>query len=194
MSVSSHLLEKSCNLCVVIPSWVTFGDWIEITAQHPHALPLFDFAQEGLWRVRSTRLNWFLMDFFGLREYWVSGHWHSSQEIWLLIHPMRYRLLGHQPKQPYAYDVMQHLKKTTPWLLSHTLAEHAYFAPIPTIDRHAYNDLQAELRAADAPWQRVTVLDAQNHIVGMVYSGGKHTGKLPPILNLPFSTVVTPSN
>lgn len=193
MPITSHLLSKSCNKCVVIPAWATFNDWLDIAACEPRATPLIDFGEKAVFRVGATALNWFLMDLFGLRWKWLCDGWMERSEIWLLINPLRYRLLGHPPKRPYALDVRDYIAKTSPHLLYETLAQHAYFALLPLLHKDDHSDAEAEARAAVAPWSRVAVLNKDETIIGMVWSPGVIEGKPPPILKT-FSSFNTASS
>lgn len=183
MPVSTRLLSRAHNRCLAMPSWTPIRDWLDALAENPLATPLVDFGTtHPPMRVGVTGLNWFLMDLLGLRGKWYTEGWHSRDEIWLLINPMRYRLLGHQPRRPYAEDVREYLMKVAPQALLQTLAAHPYFALAPTINRHESDDAEAEVMAAAAPWNRVAVLDMSNYVVGMVWSPGALAGGLPPIL------------
>jgi hypothetical protein len=183
MPISSRLLSKAHNRCVVMPAWAPINDWLTALAENPLATPLIDFgANTPIMRVGVTGLNWFLMDLLGLRGKWYVEGWHSRDEIWLLINPMRYRLLGHQPRRPYAEDVRDYLKRCCPEILHYSLGEHRYFAVAPTINRYEFSDADAEAVAAAAPWSRAAVVDFAYHIIGMVWAPGPLAGGLPPIL------------
>jgi hypothetical protein len=189
MSISSYLLGNPANRHVVVPAWATLQDWLEVLACDPRATPLIDFGADApLMRVGVTALNWFLMDLLGLRAGWLTEGWHSRQEIWLLINPLRYRILGHQPRRPYALDVRDYLVRLSSWLLHEPLSQHAYFAYAPTVYRDEVDDEEAEALAARAPWSRIAVLDETDSIIGMVWSPGPYMGILPPILKPVRST------
>lgn len=188
MPITSRLLAKPHNRHVVVPAWATLSDWLDIMAIKPLATPLIDFGQNApLIRVGVTSLNWFLMDMLGLRGVWYDDGWQRRDEVWLLINPLRYRILGHQPKRPYAFDVRDYIAKLAPQLLNETLFQHAYFAEAPTVNRQDVDDSEAEKMAAQAPWNRVAVLDNDHHIVGMVWAPGQIAGGLPPIIKPPYS-------
>lgn len=184
MPISGRLLQRASNRCVVAPAWATLNDWFEILAAQPIATPLVDFGKSEKYRVGVSTLNWYLMDLLGLRTKWLTEGWQSRSELWLLINPLRYRLLGHQPKRPYPFDVRDYLRENHPELLNHTLKQHRYFAYAPTVHRHEMDDSEAERHAAAAPWGRIAVLDEQNHIAGMVWSIGERGGGLPPLMGL----------
>ena len=187
MSITSRLLAKAHNQHVVVPAWATLNDWLDIMAVKPLATPLIDFGKNPpLIRVGVTSLNWFLMDMLGLRGSWYEDGWQRREEVWLLINPLRYRILGHQPKRPYALDVRDYITTLAPHILDETLSQHAYFAEAPAIDRHEVDDSEAEKIAAQAPWNRLAVFDG-NHIIGMVWAPGQTTGGLPPIIKPPYS-------
>ena len=188
MPISSRLLERANNRCVIAPSWATLNDWLEILATEPIATPLVDFGKGGKYRVGVSSLNWYLMDLLGLRTKWLTEGWQSRSELWLLINPLRYRLLGHQPKRPYPLDVQDYLCEHYPALLNYTLKQHPYFAYAPTLYRDEVDDLKAEREAANAPWGRVAVLDEKDDIIGMVWSIGERGGNLPPLMGRPIDT------
>ncbi len=186
MPISRRLLSKGHNRCVVMPSWVTLDDWLLVMAASPLATPLIDFGNDPpLMRVGVTALNWYLMDLLGLRGKWYDDGWALRDEVWLLINPLRYRLLGHQPRRPYAMDVRDYLMKQSPHILGETIAQHAYFAVAPTVYRHEVSDRAAEALAAHAPWCRLAVLNAADRIIGMVWAPGPLASGLPPILKPP---------
>lgn len=155
----------------------------------PLHTPLVDFGpQPRLMRVGVTSLNWYLMDLLGLRARWHDDGWQLRVDPWLLINPLRYRLLGHQPRRPYAEDVRDYLAGLAPQLLNETLDQHAYFAMAPTVYRDEVDDRMAQLQAARAPWNRVAVLDHETEqVIGMVWSAGPNMGDPPPILKPPYS-------
>jgi hypothetical protein len=187
--ISDRLLTKASNRCVVTPAWATLGDWLDILAANPVATPLIDFGDNApLMRVGGTALNWYLMDLLGLRGEWYASGWQARDEVWLLINPLRYRILGHQPRRPYAYDVRDYLERLAPQLLREPLYQHAYLATIPVVDRHETDDREAEALASQAPWGRIAVRDPQtDQIIGMVWSPGPTANILPPILKHPRS-------
>ncbi|MCQ3931922.1 MAG: hypothetical protein DPW16_15835 [Chloroflexi bacterium] len=183
MPITNRLLERPLNRIAAIPGWATLNDWFELLTCDPRATPLVDFGREApLMRVGVTALNWFLMDMLGLRAQWYDGGWERREEVWLLINPLRYRILGHQPRRPYALDVRDYLRKIAPHVLNESLSEHAYFACAPTIFRDEVDDGQAEILAGRAPWGRIAVLDKTDAVVGMVCGIGPTTMSLPPIL------------
>ncbi len=184
MSISNHLLNKACNRHHVTPAWATLGDWLEVLAHNTLATPLIDFGYGAKYRVGVTSLNWYLMDLLGLRAQWLKDGWDSREDLWLLINPLRYRLLGYQPKRPYAYDVRDYLETNQPGLMNKTLAQLPHFAVAPTISQSEMDDQSAERYAASsAPWCRVAVVDDKNDIIGMVWGAGPIAGQLPPIMN-----------
>ena len=188
MPITSRLLAKPHNRHVVIPAWATLSDWLDIMAVKPLATPLIDFGKNPpLIRVGVTTLNWFLMDMLGLRASWYEDGWQRREEVWLLINPLRYRILGHQPKRPYAMDVRDYIANLAPHLLNETLAQHAYFAEAPTINHYDLDDREAETLASKAPWNRLAVLNNDNHIMGMIWAPSDAAGGLPPIFKPPFS-------
>ncbi len=188
MPISNHLLQEHYNLCVIVPAWATIGDWLDIVAATSKATSLIDFGTNPpLMRAGVTSLNWYLMDLLGLRAQWYDDGWLQRDEVWLLINPLRYKLLGHSARRPFAHDVRDYLMKLAPYLLRETLDQHAYFAMAPTIYRHEYDDGEAERLAAQAPWGHLAVLDDADEIVGMVWAPGPMTGTLPPILKHPHS-------
>jgi hypothetical protein len=183
MSISQRLLELPINRFTVIPGWATLNDWFEMLTCDPRAMPLVDFGRNApLMRVGVTSLNWYLMDMLGLRAQWLNGGWNLRSEVWLLINPLRYRILGHQPRRPYALDVRDYLHQIAPHVLRESLSEHAYFACAPTVFRDEMDDFQVEALAARAPWGRVAILDKNDTVTGMVCAFGPNTGGLPPIL------------
>ncbi len=183
MPISTRLLNKARNRCVALPAWITLDDWLKTLANHPIALPLVDFGVWHPWmRVGVTALNWFLLDLFGLRAQWYHDGWLKRDELWLLINPLRYRLLGHQPRRPYALDIRDFLAAHCHHLLHDTLLQHPFFACAPTVHRHHFTDISAEQMAARAPWGRIAVLDDEGRIVGMVTGPTPVIAELPPIL------------
>lgn len=183
MPITSRLLSRAPNRAVVTPAWATINDWLESLAARPLATPLVDFGGDTRYRVGVNTLNWYLMDLLGLRAAWLCEGWNARDELWLLINPLRYRLLGEQPKRPYAYDVRDYLRAHQPAILNHPIEEHSFFALAPVVRQDEMDDLQAEELAVTAPWGRIAVVDNQNYVVGMVWSMGRHTGRLPPIFN-----------
>lgn len=184
MPISNYLLNKACNRHHVTPAWATLGDWLEVMAHKTLATPLIDFGQGAKYRVGVTSLNWYLMDLLGLRGGWLAHGWNSRDAIWLLINPLRYRILSEQPKRPYAYDVRDYLHTKHPAYLSKMLAELSHFVVAPTINQSAMNDDDAEYYAASStPWYRAAVVDDTKEIIGMVWSVGPTAGNLPPITN-----------
>ena len=184
MSISNHLLTKACNRHHVTPAWATLGDWLEVLAHNTLATPLIDFGHSAKYRVGVTSLNWYVMDLLGLRAEWLEYGWNSREDKWLLINPLRYRLLGYQPKRPFAYDVRDYLLEHYATYLGKTLAQLPYFALAPTIHRDELDDQAAERYAASsAPWCRVAVVDDKNDIIGMVWGTGPMAGNIPPIMN-----------
>lgn len=184
MPITNYLLNKACNRHHVTPAWATLGDWLEVMAHNTLATPLIDFGHSAKYRVGVTSLNWYLMDLLGLRARWLKEGWHSREELWLLINPLRYRLLGHQPKRPFAYDVRDYLEENYASYLHKTLAQMPYFALAPTILQNEMDDQAAETYASSsAPWCRVAVVDDKDDIIGMVWSMGPTAGQLPPIMN-----------
>lgn len=183
MPITTRLLNKARNRQVTAPAWITMEDWLQVLAKNPVALPLVDFGERHQFmRVGVTALNWFLLDLFGLRQQWYNDGWLRRDELWLLINPMRYRILGHQPHRPYALDVRDFLAANHARLLQETLMQHPFFACAPTVHRHALSDDDAERMAAHAPWGRVAVLDEQNQIIGMVTGPTPILAELPPVL------------
>jgi hypothetical protein len=178
---------------MVTPAWATLDDWLEILAADPLATPLVDFGPGVKYRVGVSTLNWYLMDLLGLRVNWYTEGWLSRDEVWLLINPLRYRLLGHQPKRPYPLDVKDYLKQHRPQVLYCTLAEHPYFAIAPVYAQHEHDDLEIERLAAQAPWGRVAIANQEDLIVGMVWQMMANAGNLPPITNL-FTTMFSPGD
>lgn len=191
MPITTRLLNKARNRHVTSPAWITLEDWLQVLAKNPIALPLVDFEERHQFmRVGVTALNWFLLDLFGLRRQWYDEGWLRRDELWLLINPMRYRILGHQPHRPYALDVRDFLAAHHACLLKETLMQQPFFACAPTVQRHALSDDAAEQVASNAPWGRVAVLDEQNQIVGMVTGPAPILAELPPILT-PLNTYGT---
>lgn len=182
MTISTHLLQQGHNRCVVAPAWITLNEWLDVLASNPIATPLVDFGREARYRVGVSTLNWFLMDMLGLRTQWLDDGWQKRDDPWLLINPLRYRLLGHQPKRPFPYDVRDYLREHHPGLLNRTLKQLPYFALAPTVRRDQVDDVEAQRRAAAAPWSRLAVLDEQDYIIGMVWHMGATGGSLPPIM------------
>lgn len=188
MPISTRLLSKAHNRCLIMPAWTPINDWLNVLAANPLATPLIDFGEQNpVMRIGVTGLNWFLMDMLGLRGKWYSEGWQLRDELWLLINPMRYRLLGHQPRQPYPEDVRAYLAKTSPHTLHQTLAEHAYFAIAPVVNRFTLDDAEAEAMASIAPWNRIAIVDLSKQIIGMVWSPGAITGNPPPIFKPYYS-------
>lgn len=182
MPISTRLLNKARNRYVAMPAWATLDDWLRVLANNPIALPLVDFGDQHLYmRVGVTALNWFLLDLLGLRQQWYIDGWRRRDELWLLINPMRYRLLGHQPHRPYALDVRDFLATNYPLLLQETLQQHPFFAYAPTVKRQALTEDAVERVAAKAPWGRIAVLDEHDRIVGMVTGPTLILSELPPI-------------
>lgn len=184
MPISARLLNRAPNRCVVTPAWVPIGDWLEVMACKPLATPLIDFGEENRFRVGVNTLNWYLMDLLHLRVAWLAEGWQSRSELWLLINPLRYRLLGHQPLRPYALDVRDYLRKVQPEVLHHSIVQHPHFALAPVVDQLSMDDTEAERIAARSPWGRIAVQNQQEQIIGMVWGMGPHTGSLPPVFNL----------
>lgn len=184
MPISSRLLNRASNSCVITPAWATVNDWLESLASKPAATPLVDFGLGSKYRVGVTALNWYLMDLLGLRTKWLTFGWQSRDEVWLLINPLRYRLLGHQPQRPYPLDVRDFLRDCAPEVLHHPIAQHALFALAPTIEKHTIDDNEAERLAAQAPWARLAVLE-DDLIVGMVWAATNRMGTLPPVMAFP---------
>ena len=182
MPISKQMLERGSNRCVVAPCWATLSDWLEILACKPLATPLVDFGREAPYRVGVTTLNWYLLDLFGLRAEWLDGGWNKRSELWLLINPLRYRLLGHQPKRPYPLDVQEYLRREYPEVLNHTLEQHPYFALAPTVYRFDSDDVEVQRLASQAPWNRVAILNEQDDIIGMIWNMGRSEGALPPLM------------
>ncbi|MCB9436883.1 MAG: hypothetical protein H6673_07800 [Anaerolineales bacterium] len=187
--ITSYLLEQPTNRYSVVPAWATLGEWLTVMVSKPLHTPLIDFGpQPRLMRVGVTSLNWYLMDLLGLRARWHDDGWQLRVDPWLLINPLRYRLLGHQPRRPYAEDVRDYLAGLAPQLLNETLDQHAYFAMAPTVYRDEIDDRTVQLQAAYAPWNRVAVLDHETEqVIGMVWSAGPNMGDPPPILKPPYS-------
>lgn len=184
--ISSYLLSQPANRFTVTPSWATIDDWLAVIAGDPVATPLVDFGKKPpLMRIGVTALNWYLMDLMGLRARWYDDGWLLRDELWLLINPLRYRLLGHQPRRPYAHDVRDYLHKIAPQLLREPLHQHPYFAVAPAVYRHKLDDNAARRKARQAPWNRVAVLGERGYVMGMVWEPGSTTGGLPPILKHP---------
>lgn len=182
MPISTHLLERASNRCVVAPCWATIGDWLEILAVKSLATPLVDFGKGEKFRVGVTALNWYLMDLLNLRTVWLVEGWQKRDELWLLINPMRYRLLGYQPKRPYAHDVRDYLMEHRPEIMNHSIQQHAYFALAPTLRQKESDDLEAERFAAQTPWGRAAVLDSDDHLIGMVWAPSPTMGNIPPLM------------
>lgn len=183
MPITNRLLEQPLNRFTVIPGWATLNDWLELLTCDPRATSLVDFGREArLMRVGVTALNWFLMDMLGLRMQWLDGGWQRREEVWLLINPLRYRILRHQPRRPFALEVRDYLGRIAPHVLHESLSEHAYFACAPTVFRDEVDDVQAETMAVRAPWGRIAVLDKHDAVIGMVCGIGPTTTTLPPIL------------
>ena len=190
MPISKLLLQNRQNHHVVIPSWFLIHDWLNVMACHPTATPLIDFDKDDQFmRVRATALNWWLMDVLGLREQWYAHGWQARTPLWLLINPMRYILLRHQPRRPYAYDVMDYLREHRPHLLQQSLVQHPYFVVVPAVYQHKLNNYQAIDRAEKAPWRCVTVLNRQDDIIGMLWAEAAHPRIVPPIMNRPTPLV-----
>jgi hypothetical protein len=187
MPISAHLLSRSRNRYLLLPCWATIDDWLMAAACEPLSAPLVDFEDdpEALMRAGTTNLNWFLMDLLGLRQRWLDGGWRLRDEIWLLINPMRYRILRHPPRRPFPLDVRDYLARVAPRLLHETLSQHPYFALAPTLFRAAFSDYEAERRAKQAPWHRIAVINDVEQIMGMVWSPGEGAGTLPPIMKPP---------
>lgn len=186
MPISKRLLQRGANRFVATSSWVTIADWLYILACHPVSTPLVDFGQEAKeMRVGATALNWFLMDLLGLRADWYRYGWLERDPLWLLINPLRYLLLGHQPRRPYAEDVRDYLAEHRAYILNNTLGQHPYFACVPLLYQHETDNQQAIEQAASAPWSRVAVLNRADEIIGMVWAPGPFAHILPPILRPP---------
>lgn len=188
MPISQRFLNRACNRHVSVAAWHTLGDWLAIMASNRLTTPLIDFGKGKPRRVGVTELNWYLMDLLGLRYDWFAYGQHSRDEVWLLINPMRYRLLGHQPRRPYACDVHDFLRVHAKHLLQETLQQHAYFALAPTVYAHTMRSHDAYDAALQAPWGRIGVLNKHDEIVGMVWAPAPAAHGLPPILK-PLSSV-----
>lgn len=182
MPITHRLMNKARNRHVVTPAWFTLEDWFYILAKNPMALPLIDFGEKHAgMRVGVTALNWYILDLFGKRIQWYLDGWLRRDEFWMLVNPMRYRILGYQPRRPYALDVRDFIATHHPTLLYNTLQQQPFFACAPTIQQRAMNDSDAEASASTAPWGRLAVLNEQNHIIGMITGAAAIIAELPPV-------------